>query len=206
MSAERRPFRHVYGPVPSRRLGRSLGVDLVPFKVCSYDCVYCQLGRTTTKTTERREWVPLAEVLPELRARLASAGPVDDVALAGSGEPTLHSALGEVIRAVRTMTSAPIAVLTNGSLLFREDVRRDLFAADVVLPRGILCCGFAGDKGFHRPELNASALAGLAEQVRDCSEGYSTSRTCETGLAVHGGIPYRNILYLLEECSSQPRS
>jgi len=134
VSAERRPFRHVYGPVPSRRLGRSLGIDLVPFKVCSYDCVYCQLGRTTTKTTERREWVPLAEVLPELRARLASAGPVDDVALAGSGEPTLHSALGEVIRAVRTMTSAPIAVLTNGSLLFREDVRRDLFAADVVLP------------------------------------------------------------------------
>ncbi|HCU68036.1 MAG TPA: 4Fe-4S ferredoxin, partial [Desulfomicrobium sp.] len=79
-------------------------------------------------------------------------------------------------------------------------------AADVVLPREILCCGFAGDKGFHRPELNASALAGLAEQVWNCSEGYSTSRTCETGLAVHGGIPYRNILYLLEECSSQPRS
>lgn len=79
-------------------------------------------------------------------------------------------------------------------------------AAEVVLPQGILCCGFAGDKGFHRPELNASALAGLAEQVRDCSEGYSTSRTCEIGLAVHGGIPYRNILYLLEECSRQPRS
>jgi wyosine [tRNA(Phe)-imidazoG37] synthetase (radical SAM superfamily) len=134
MSAERRPPCHVYGPVPSRRLGRSLGVDLVPLKVCSYDCVYCQLGRTTTKTTERREWVPLAEVLPELRAKLASAGPVDDVALAGSGEPTLHSGLGEVIRAVRTMTSAPIAVLTNGSLLFREDVRQDLFAADLVLP------------------------------------------------------------------------
>ncbi len=134
MSAEPRPFRHVYGPVPSRRLGRSLGVDLVPFKVCSYDCVYCQLGRTTTKTTERRDWVPLAEVLPELRAKLASAGPVDYVALAGSGEPTLHSGLGEVIRAVRTMTAAPVAVLTNGSLLFREDVRQELFAADVVLP------------------------------------------------------------------------
>lgn len=74
-------------------------------------------------------------------------------------------------------------------------------AVEVVLPRGILCCGFAGDKGFHRPELNASALAGLAEQVRDCAEGYSTSRTCEIGLAIHGGIPYRNILYLLEECS-----
>ena len=80
------------------------------------------------------------------------------------------------------------------------DLARGL-AEDVVLPSGILCCGFSGDKGFHRPELNASALAGLAEQVRECSEGYSTSRTCEIGLTLHGGIPYRNILYLLEECS-----
>lgn len=87
---------------------------------------------------------------------------------------------------------------------FRELARG--LAADVVLPQGILCCGFAGDKGFHRPELNASALAGLAEQVRDCSEGYSTSRTCEVGLAVHGRIPYRNILYLLEECSRHRHS
>lgn len=86
-----------------------------------------------------------------------------------------------------------------------QELARGL-AAEIVLPQGILCCGFAGDKGFHRPELNASALAGLAEQVRDCSEGYSTSRTCEIGLAVHGGIPYRNILYLLEECSRQPSS
>ncbi|MBE1424796.1 D-lactate dehydrogenase [Desulfomicrobium macestii] len=74
-------------------------------------------------------------------------------------------------------------------------------AASVVLPEGILCCGFSGDKGFHRPDLNASALAGLAAQVAQCGEGYSTSRTCEIGLSLHGGIPYRNILYLLEECS-----
>jgi len=76
-----------------------------------------------------------------------------------------------------------------------------ILAAEVVTPKGILCCGFSGDKGFHRPELNASALAGLAEQIRGCSEGYSTSRTCEIGLSLHGGIPYSNILYLLEECS-----
>ena len=74
-------------------------------------------------------------------------------------------------------------------------------AKSVILPEGILCCGFSGDKGFHRPELNASALAGLAQQVEGCSEGYSTSRTCEIGLSLHGGIPYRSILYLLEECS-----
>jgi D-lactate dehydrogenase len=80
------------------------------------------------------------------------------------------------------------------------DLARGL-AREVVLPQGILCCGFSGDKGFHRPELIASALEGLAEQVRECSEGYSTSRTCEIGLTLHGGIPYRNILFLLEECS-----
>ena len=118
--------RHVYGPVPSRRLGRSLGVDLVPFKVCSYDCVYCQLGRTTRKTTERREWVPLDEVLAELRERLSAGPPCDFDGLAGSGEPTLHSRIGEAIRAIQAMTEVPVAVLTNGSLLFREEVRRDL--------------------------------------------------------------------------------
>ncbi len=84
------------------------------------------------------------------------------------------------------------------------DLARHL-AANVVLPAGILCCGFSGDKGFHRPELNASALAGLAEQVHECSEGYSTSRTCEIGLSLHGGIPYNSILYLLEECSRQDK-
>lgn len=84
------------------------------------------------------------------------------------------------------------------------DLARHL-ASSVVLPAGILCCGFSGDKGFHRPELNASALAGLAEQVHECSEGYSTSRTCEIGLSLHGGIPYNSILYLLEECSRQDK-
>lgn len=80
------------------------------------------------------------------------------------------------------------------------DLARQL-AKSVILPDGILCCGFSGDKGFHRPDLNASALEGLAQQVHGCSEGYSTSRTCEIGLSLHGGIPYRSILYLLEECS-----
>jgi wyosine [tRNA(Phe)-imidazoG37] synthetase (radical SAM superfamily) len=126
--------RYVYGPVPSRRLGRSLGVDLVPFKVCSYDCVYCQLGRTTTKTVERKDWVPLEDVLEELRGELASSAPCDFIGLAGSGEPTLHSGIGEAIRAIREMTRIPVAVLTNGSLLWRDDVQEDLLEADVVMP------------------------------------------------------------------------
>lgn len=123
---------HVFGPVPSRRLGRSLGVDLVPFKTCSYDCIYCQLGRTTCRTVERQEWVPLDAVLEELGAKLACRP--DYITLSGSGEPTLHSRLGEVIRGIRALTRVPVAVLTNGSLLWQPEVREAVALADVVLP------------------------------------------------------------------------
>lgn len=127
-------MKHVYGPVPSRRLGRSLGVDLVPFKVCSYDCIYCQLGRTTEKTLERREYVPIAEILTELKSLLAQGAAPDYISLAGSGEPTLNSGIGELIRNIKEITSIPVAVLTNGSLLWRDDVQEELLAADLVLP------------------------------------------------------------------------
>ena len=123
---------HVFGPVPSRRLGRSLGVDLVPFKTCTYDCVYCQLGRTTNKTMERREWVPLDEVLAELKAKLHCRP--DYITLSGSGEPTLYSRMGELIERVQSMTDTPVAVLTNGSLLWQSEVRAQVMAADLVIP------------------------------------------------------------------------
>ncbi len=132
VGAGRNVFRYVFGPVPSRRLGRSLGVDLVPFKTCSYDCVYCQLGRTTNKTAERKEWVPVEAVLDEIKHKLTSRP--DYITLSGSGEPTLHSRLGEIIEHVQAMSDVPVAVLTNGSLLWREDVREELALADVVLP------------------------------------------------------------------------
>jgi wyosine [tRNA(Phe)-imidazoG37] synthetase (radical SAM superfamily) len=122
----------VYGPVPSRRLGRSLGVDLVPLKTCTYDCVYCQLGRTTSKTVRRRRWVNPADVVAQVRERLGSEP--DVIALAGSGEPTLHSDLGEVIAGIKDVTEVPVAVITNGSLLGRADVRKGLADADIVLP------------------------------------------------------------------------
>lgn len=123
---------HIFGPVPSRRLGRSLGVDLVPFKTCTYDCIYCQLGRTTCKTAERREWVPLKEVLSELEMKLSTSP--DYITLSGSGEPTLFSRTRELIDRIKTMTDLPVAVLTNGSLLWQEEVQRDLLSADVVIP------------------------------------------------------------------------
>jgi wyosine [tRNA(Phe)-imidazoG37] synthetase (radical SAM superfamily) len=144
-------FKHVFGPVPSRRLGRSLGVDLVPFKTCTYDCVYCQLGRTTCKTVERKEWVPTNAVLDELKQKLASRP--DYITLSGSGEPTLHSHLGEIIEHIQAMSDIPVAVLTNGSLLWQEAVREELAQADVVLPSLS-----AGDSfqfvAFNRPDAS----------------------------------------------------
>jgi len=127
-------FRYVYGPVPSRRLGHSLGLDLVPFKTCTYDCVYCQLGRTTKKTIERKEYVPVKEVLAELEKKLAVENTPDYIGLAGSGEPTLNSSIGDLIGKIRGLTDIPVAVLTNGSLLWMSEVQDALMEADLVLP------------------------------------------------------------------------
>jgi wyosine [tRNA(Phe)-imidazoG37] synthetase (radical SAM superfamily) len=127
-------FKHVYGPVPSRRLGRSLGVDLVPFKTCTYDCIYCQLGRTTNKSIERKEYVAVDEALAELETKL-SVGPAPDyISLAGSGEPTLNLRIGDLIDRIKALTRIPVAVLTNGSLLWMPEVQEALMAADLVLP------------------------------------------------------------------------
>jgi wyosine [tRNA(Phe)-imidazoG37] synthetase (radical SAM superfamily) len=123
---------YAYGPVPSRRLGRSLGIDLVPFKVCTYDCIYCQLGRTTNKTIHRKEWVPSDVVIDHLKSKLDYRP--DYITLAGSGEPTLHSGIDDLIFRIKEITDIPVAVLTNGSLLWMPDVRNSLKAADIVLP------------------------------------------------------------------------
>ncbi len=127
-------LRYIYGPVPSRRLGRSLGIDLVPFKTCTYDCVYCQLGRTTNKTLKRAEYIAVPDILRELEEKLTSADRPDYISLAGSGEPTLNSGIGELIRQIKKLTDIPVAVLTNGSLLWQDEVQDALMAADLVLP------------------------------------------------------------------------
>ncbi len=127
-------YAHVFGPVPSRRLGRSLGVDLVPYKICSYDCLYCQLGRTTELTIERQEYVPVAEVFKEILAKFDSGEQADFITLSGSGEPTLNSRFGEMIQRIKKVTDTPVAVLTNASLLWDPQVREDLSAADLVVP------------------------------------------------------------------------
>lgn len=130
-------MKYVYGPVKSRRLGFSLGVSTVPYKVCSFDCVYCQLKTTTHKTMERKDYVKVADIGQELEtffARRPKGAGLDYVTFSGAGEPTLHRGIGRLIRLVHRMTDVPVVVITNSSTLVRPDVRRDLMGADVVIP------------------------------------------------------------------------
>jgi wyosine [tRNA(Phe)-imidazoG37] synthetase (radical SAM superfamily) len=127
-------LKHVFGPVPSRRLGFSLGVDPVVPKTCTLDCVYCELGPTAEKSVERKCYVPLDGILEELSERLADAPDVDFITVSGSGEPTLSSDLGALIDGIKAITDIPVAVLTNGTLLSDPEVRAALSKADVVAP------------------------------------------------------------------------
>ncbi len=128
-------YRHLFGPVPSRRLGASLGVDLVPQKTCTYNCVYCECGRTTSLTCERREYVPTERVIAELDDCLGKRPDLDYVTFAGSGEPTLHAGIGEIIAFIKDRyPHYRVAVLTGSALLADRGVRGALMRADLVVP------------------------------------------------------------------------
>ncbi|MFN2103997.1 MAG: radical SAM protein [Candidatus Promineifilaceae bacterium] len=129
-------MNYVFGPVPSRRLGQSLGIDTIPLKTCNWNCVYCQLGRTVPLTNERREYFPCEDILAEVEEALARhlPGEIDWLTFVGSGEPTLHSGLGKLIAGVKAMSDLPVAVITNGALLYVPQVRVALLEADAVLP------------------------------------------------------------------------
>jgi len=127
--------KYIFGPVPSRRLGRSLGVDPVPYKTCTFDCIYCDLGITTHKTVSTQSHASPQEVKRELGLFLSALEKKPDyITLSGSGEPTLNQNIGKIIHSIKDLTSIPVAVLTNGSLLSIEEVRNELLAADLVLP------------------------------------------------------------------------
>ncbi|MEJ2690788.1 MAG: radical SAM protein, partial [Deltaproteobacteria bacterium] len=126
-----------FGPVNSRRLGRSLGIDLIPTKICSFDCIYCEVGAKRLITGMRKEYAPLAALLAEVDLYLAqpnAADLFDLLTITASGEPTLHTGIGRLIEALKKRSDKPVAVLTNGSLLSDPEVRRDLAAADLVIP------------------------------------------------------------------------
>ncbi len=129
-------YKYVFGPVVSSRLGRSLGLDLLGRKICSFDCLYCEVGPNTTRYTQRAEYVPFDQLMGELEHWLRHVNlPLDYVTMGGSGEPCLHSRLGEILQAARKLASrASTAVLTNSSLLYDPQVRAELAHADAVLP------------------------------------------------------------------------
>lgn len=128
-------YKYLFGPVPSRRLGMSLGVDLVPRKVCSLDCVYCEVGKTTKLTVDRKEYIRVDKVKEELLHYFRNNQDPDYITFSGSGEPTLNIRIGELLQFIKQIKpEVPLAVLTNGTLFYDENVRAALKGADVVLP------------------------------------------------------------------------
>ena len=161
----------IFGPVPSRRLGFSLGVDIVPFKTCSLDCVYCQLGPTTVKTLERKEYLPVEEVLSELEGVLKKGGRIDWITFSGSGEPTLNARIGEMIGRIKKITNVPVAVLTNGTLLYEKSVREEIKGADLVIP-SIDAGTEAVFRKVNRPHPDLS-LEKVVKGIADFKKGFS---------------------------------
>lgn len=125
---------HIFGPVPSRRLGNSLGVDLTPTKTCSFNCIYCQLSNTNFHTNKRSEYCDPDTVLKELEESLSGIEKPDWITISGTGEPTLYSKLGYILDKIKTITDIPTCVITNTSLIDNENVRNELMFANRLLP------------------------------------------------------------------------
>lgn len=127
-------MKYVYGPVPSRRLGISMGISPIPKKACNYSCIYCQLGRTDIMTNTRKMFFPVQKIMTEFDEVLKKSIFFDVVTIVGEGEPTLYSGLGELISEIKGRSDKPVALITNGALLYDRDLRRKISAADIVLP------------------------------------------------------------------------
>ena len=150
-------MKYLFGPVYSRRLGHSLGIDLLPPKICTLNCVYCEVGPTTDLTCERKEYVPTEEILKEIDqvfAQGTGGRPIDVFTLTAMGEPTLHTGIGRIIAYLKGKTDKPVAVLTNGTLFFDPKVRAELSAADIVIPS----LDAARQESFERVNQPASAV------------------------------------------------
>ncbi|XFA98729.1 radical SAM protein [Candidatus Izemoplasma sp. B36] len=127
-------MKHIYGPVPSRRLGLSLGVSPIPKKTCNYSCIYCQLGRTNHMTNTRKMFYKVKDIINEFKAILNKNIQFDVITIVGEGEPTLYLGLGDLIKEIKKLSMKPVAVITNGALLYEKQVRNELAIADIVLP------------------------------------------------------------------------
>jgi wyosine [tRNA(Phe)-imidazoG37] synthetase (radical SAM superfamily) len=164
--------KYVFGPVPSRRLGRSLGVDLIPFKYCSYNCVYCQLGRTPMQAIDRREYVPMETLVSQIQEALAAGPKPDYITLAGSGEPTLYLRIGELIDRIHAMTDVPVDIITNGSTLWIDDVFNAVVKTELIIPT--LTAGDAATfQKINRPAPEVTfdrLIAGLEHLSKVCPQ------------------------------------
>lgn len=128
-------MKYIYGPVPSRRLGRSLGIDLIPSKTCNFQCIYCQLGKTTNFTNTRINFFPKIEIIDEIKEAINQfESETDYITFVGSGEPTLYKDLEDLILFTKKISNKPLCVITNGALLYDPEVRKALMRADIVLP------------------------------------------------------------------------
>ncbi|HRW94303.1 MAG TPA: radical SAM protein [Bacteroidales bacterium] len=166
-------YKHIFGPVPSRRLGMSLGVDMVPKKVCSLNCVYCEVGPTTRLTSERKPYVPAEDIIRELQDYFRTQKNPDFITFSGYGEPTLNSEIGTIFDYLkREKPEVPIAVLTNGTLLFEKEVREAIMRADLVLPS----LDSATEEGFKRINHPVKTIS-----LRQYIEGLVTFRQEFTG-------------------------
>ena len=194
-------YRFVFGPVLSGRLGRSLGLDLLGSKVCSMDCVYCEVGPTRVRTRERKTWGPPRELRDELAAWKAEGFEAPDVVtLGGSGEPTLNSGLAEILAGCRTiLPNVPVAVLTNSTLLDDAGVRRELCAADMVLPSldSLVEEEFAA---VNRP-LRGITAAGCAQGIRDLRREFSGRLFLEVLLCRGWNDSAANLALLQDYCA-----
>ena len=169
-------MKYIFGPVPSKRLGQSLGIDPIPSKVCNWNCIYCQLGRTKlmSRGKERKEYYPRQDILAEFKQAISEhkREEIDWITFVGSGEPTLHSGIGWLIKEVKKFGQYPTAIITNGSLLYLQEGREDLYDADAVMPSLD-----AGSENLYRrinralPELTLDTLI----------EGLTTFRKSYTG-------------------------
>lgn len=126
--------KYIYGPVPSRRMGLSLGISPIPKKTCNYSCVYCQLGRTNKMTNQRQMFFPVEDILSEFEETIKNITKYDVVTLVGEGEPTLYLGLYDLLKGIKKLTEKPVAVITNGALLYDEEMVKALNLADIVLP------------------------------------------------------------------------
>ncbi|MDD4995765.1 MAG: radical SAM protein [Patescibacteria group bacterium] len=166
----KREFNYIYGPVPSWRLGRSLGIDPISYKgkVCTFDCLYCQIGKTSFLTDKRKTFVSAEKIIRELKSLPPLK--IDYITFSGAGEPTLAKNLGQMIKMVKRISGEKIAVITNSSLMGRKDVQKDLLLADFVVAK-LDASSQNGLKEMNRP-IKTVGFGDIIKGIKDFRKYY----------------------------------